>query len=88
VAIGVCRSAERAPDDPWTMPLEQIDVTDPRLYKDDVWEPYFARLLTGNELYGSFWSVTKFMRANIDHRMYSSGGVFLSWTFIRGARIS
>jgi cytochrome P450 len=78
------------PDDPWTMPLEQIDVADPRLYKDDVWEPYFARLrrddpvhlVTSNELYGSFWSVTKYkdiMRVNIDHRTYSSerGGISL-----------
>jgi hypothetical protein len=31
-------------EDPWTMPIERIDVADPRLYYDDVWEPYFARL--------------------------------------------
>jgi cytochrome P450 len=70
-------------DDPSIMPIEQIDVADPRLYRDDVWEPYFARLrrddpvhfVTGNKLYGSFWSVTKYkdiMRVNIDHRTFSS----------------
>jgi hypothetical protein len=26
------------------LPLEQIDVADPRLYQEDVWPPYFARL--------------------------------------------
>jgi hypothetical protein len=50
------------PDDPWTVPLKRIDVADPRLYKDDVREPYFARLrrdnpvhlVADNEMYGSF----------------------------------
>jgi hypothetical protein len=27
-----------------SLPLDQIDVSDPKLYQDDVWEPYFARL--------------------------------------------
>ena len=27
-----------------SMPLDAIDVSDPRLYQDDVWQPYFARL--------------------------------------------
>src|SRR5580692_7375663 len=31
-------------DDPSTMPLDQIDVADPRLFRDDIWEPYFSRL--------------------------------------------
>ena len=26
------------------MPLDKIDVSDPRLYYDDVWQPYFERL--------------------------------------------
>ena len=30
-------------ENPWTMPLEAIDVSQPRLYQDDVWEDYFAR---------------------------------------------
>ena len=28
----------------WTIPLEQIDVSDPQLYQDDTWYPYFERL--------------------------------------------
>jgi cytochrome P450 len=48
-------------------PLDQIDVSDPRLYQDDVYHPYFARLRREDPvhyrkdgMYGSFWSVTKF----------------------------
>jgi cytochrome P450 len=78
------------PDDPWTMPIERIDVADPRLYRDDVWEPYFARLrrddpvhfVANNEMYGSFWSVTKYkdiMQVDTNHRLFSSerGGITL-----------
>ena len=78
------------PDDPWTMPLEQIDVADPRLYQDDVWESYFARLrrddpvhfVANNEMYGSFWSVTKYrdiMQVDTNHSLFSSerGGITL-----------
>ena len=25
----------------YSMPLDKIDVSDPRLYYDDVWRPYF-----------------------------------------------
>jgi cytochrome P450 len=30
--------------DPWTMPLEQIDVSDARIFQNDVWPGWFARL--------------------------------------------
>ena len=30
--------------DPWTLPLEQIDVADARIFQDDVWPDWFARL--------------------------------------------
>src|ERR1700733_13079592 len=57
------------PDDSSIMPIERIDVANPRLYRDDVWEPCFARLrrdvpvhfVADNEIYGSFWSVTKYL---------------------------
>ena len=39
------------PADPWTMPIEQTDVGNPRLYQDDVWEPYFARLRRDDPVY-------------------------------------
>ena len=52
-------------EDPWTTPLDRIDVSQPRLYQDDAWQPWFARLrrddpvhYTQDGMYGSFWSVT------------------------------
>jgi cytochrome P450 len=74
-----------------SLPLDQIDVSDPKLYQDDAWEPYFARLrredpvhLTPSPLYGPFWSVTRFrdiMQVETSHQIYSSdmtlGGITL-----------
>ncbi len=69
-------------DDAWTMPLDQIDVSQPRLYQDDTWEGYFARLRrddpvhhTTDGMYGTFWSVTKYkdiMAVDTNHHVYSS----------------
>ena len=62
--------------------LDAIDVSDPRLYQDDVWHPYFARLRRDDpvhycrdSLYGPYWSVTKYkdiMQVEINHAIYSS----------------
>ena len=30
--------------DTGTMPLDQIDVSDPRMYQQDAWRPIFSRL--------------------------------------------
>jgi cytochrome P450 len=69
-------------DDPATMPLERIDVSQPRLYQDDTWEGYFARLRrddpvhwTEGGMYGNFWSVTKYkdiMAVDTNHHVFSS----------------
>ena len=73
-------------------PLDQIDVSDPRLYQDDVYYPYFARLRREdpvhwreNGKYGSFWSVTKFkdiMAVETHPEIYSSeaklGGISIT----------
>ena len=69
-------------DNPWTMPLEAIDVSQPSLYQNDTWEDYFARLRrddpvhwTEGGMYGSFWSVTKYkdiMAVDINHNVFSS----------------
>ena len=69
-------------DNPWTMPLDAIDVSQPRLYQDDTWPDYFARLRrddpvhwTEGGMYGSFWSVTKYkdiMAVDTNHQVYSS----------------
>ncbi len=73
-------------------PLDAIDVSDPRLYQDDIWRPYFARLrreapvhYRKDGLYGSFWSVTRhadIMDVETRHQEFSSemtlGGIALT----------
>ena len=27
----------------WSLPLDKLDLSDPQLYYDDVWQPYFER---------------------------------------------
>jgi len=64
------------------MPLAAIDVSDPKLYQDDIWQPYFARLrredpvhFCPESLYGPYWSVTRYqdiMQVEINHQTYSS----------------
>ncbi len=53
--------------DPSTLSLDQIDVSDPRLYRDDVADAYFARLreeapvhFCAHSNYGPFWSLTRY----------------------------
>jgi len=53
--------------DPHTLPLDQIDVSNPRLYRDDVADAYFARLreeapvhYCAHSNYGPFWSLTRY----------------------------
>jgi len=31
-------------EDAYTVPLDAIDVSNPKLYQDDIWYPYFERL--------------------------------------------
>lgn len=78
--------------DAWSMPLDQIDVSDPKLYQQDIYHPYFERLRREDPvhyrkdgLYGSFWSVTKFkdiMTVETNHRVFSSrsdlGGITIT----------
>lgn len=63
-------------------PLSQIDVSDPRLYRDDIWQPMFARLRAEDPVhycaasrYGPYWSVTRYddiAAVEIDHATFSS----------------
>ncbi len=65
-----------------TLPLSEIDVSNPKLYQNDVYHPYFARLRREEPVhyrkdgqYGSFWSVTKFkdiMSVETRPEIYSS----------------
>ncbi len=67
--------------------LPQIDVSDPQLYQDDTWYPYFERLRREDPVhwcpesrYGPYWAVTKYrdiMQVEVNHDLYSSelGGI-------------
>jgi cytochrome P450 len=60
----------------------QIDVADPRLYREDTWRPHFARLRAEDPVhyhpespYGPYWSVTRYadiLKVELDHATYSS----------------
>jgi cytochrome P450 len=92
VAVQATEDAqENAQADAWSIPLEQIDVSNPHLYQDDTWAPYFARLrrddpvhYTENGMYGSYWSVTKYkdiMQVDTSQTVFSSdamlGGIVI-----------
>ena len=78
-------------EDAYAIPLDKIDVSQPRLYQDDIWYPYFERLRREDPvhwcekgMYGSYWSVTKYkdiMQVDTSQKIYSSdalvGGVAL-----------
>jgi cytochrome P450 len=67
---------------PWGTPIHAIDVSDPKLYQDDSWQPLFARLRREDPVhycsqspYGPFWSVTRYtdiMSVELNHAVYSS----------------
>ncbi|MEZ5594822.1 MAG: cytochrome P450 [Pseudomonadales bacterium] len=71
------------------MPLEEIDVSQPTLYQNDTWRPYFARLrreapvhYLADSINGPFWSITRFddiMAVDKNNHVFSSdftlGGV-------------
>jgi cytochrome P450 len=74
-----------------TTPLDELDVSNPALYQDDVWQPYFRRLRRESPVQyckesplGPYWSVTKhkdIIALETDHRRFSSsstlGGIVL-----------
>ncbi len=71
----------------YTMPLAQLDVSDPKLYQDDSWHPYFERLRREAPVnyvpaspYGPYWAVSKYkdiMHCEVHHDVFSSeiGGI-------------
>ncbi len=68
--------------DALTMPLDEIDVSDPRLLEQDAWRPFFARLRHEDPLhyqatspFGPFWSITRIediVAVESDHGVFSS----------------
>ncbi len=65
-----------------TMPIEDIDVSQPILLQQDLWRPYFKRLreeapvhYCKDSMFGSFWSITRFndiMEIEKNHEAFSS----------------
>ena len=66
----------------WSMPLDKIDVSDPKLYEDSTWPAYFARLrreapvhYVPDSPFGPYWAVSKYkdiMHVEVNHAIYSS----------------
>ncbi len=62
--------------------MAAVDVSNPRLFREDSWRPHFARLRREDPVhrheaspYGPYWSVTRYadiMRVELDHGAYSS----------------
>jgi cytochrome P450 len=62
--------------------VDHIDVSNPRLYREDSWRDHFARLRREDPVhrhaespYGPYWSVTRYadiMKVELDHGSYSS----------------
>ncbi|MEQ8267426.1 MAG: cytochrome P450 [Parvibaculum sp.] len=78
-------------DDPYALPLDQIDVSRPELYEHNVEGAWFARLrredpvhYCAESAYGPYWSITKFndiMAVDTNHQVFSSeaslGGIII-----------
>ena len=68
--------------DPLTTPIDQIDVSDSRLYQQDIWRPFFKRLreedpvhYTEDSPFGPYWSITRFqdiINVETHHDVFSS----------------
>jgi cytochrome P450 len=62
--------------------LDALDVSDPQIYQDDTWRPFFARLRRDDPVhycrdsrFGPYWAVTKYkdiMEVEVNHKVYSS----------------
>jgi cytochrome P450 len=70
--------------DPYSIPLDEIDVSQPILLQQDRWKPYFERLRAEDpihyckeSLFGPYWSITRFndiMEVEKDPALFSSDG--------------
>ena len=59
-----------------------LDVSDPKLYQDDTWRPFFARLRRDDPVhycaaspFGPYWSITRYddiFAVELDHENFSS----------------
>jgi len=82
VAIDYKAQAHR---DPWSVPLDEIDMSNPYLYQEDTWGGFFARLrredpvhFTNSPMYGPHWSVTRYRDIlQVDSSDAAMGGITL-----------
>lgn len=68
--------------DPYQVPLDTLDVSDPRLFAANNWQPYFKRLREEDPVhylkdspFGPFWSITRFEDikfVDTNHELFSS----------------
>ena len=80
---------DRAQDESSSIPIDRIDVSDPRRFQDDTIWPYFARLRKEDPvhycrdgMFGPYWSITKYrdiMAVDTNHKAFSSeaGGIII-----------
>ena len=73
--------------DPYTLPLDELDVSNPMLFKANAFWPYFERMRNEDPVhycrdspFGPYWSITKFddiMEVEKNHEVFSSetGGI-------------
>ena len=78
---------DQAPHEAQAVPLDRIDVSDPRRFQDDTIWPYFERLRREDPvhycrdgMFGAYWSITKYrdiMAVDTNHKVFSSeaGGI-------------
>ena len=68
----------------YSMPIEEIDPSNPEIFRTDTWHPYFERLRKEDPVHwavspeadvGGFWSITKYndiMAVDTNHQAFSS----------------
>ncbi len=75
-----------------TVPLENFDPSDPRIYYEDAWQPWFERHRREAPIhrvkdspYGPYWSVAKYkdiVQVEVNHKTFSSadevGGIMIN----------
>ncbi len=80
--------------DPYAIPLDELNVANPELFKADLVGPYFERLraeapvhFCRDSQYGAYWSITRFndiLAVDADHKRFSSdaasGGITIFGT--------
>ena len=79
---GTVKQADDATERAWSIPLEDIDVGNPELFRSDSFWPYFDRLrkeapvhYCEDSMFGPYWSVTKYndiMEIETNHAVFSS----------------